>query len=83
LNNIYVNYYSTDNIIQDNENKLILIWIYENSDKTWTNYDSVEIKNINWKKSITWYLSWTDYNLTKVYLFFEREWIEKFIEIKK
>ena len=80
LNNIYINYYSPDNIIINNENKLELIWIYENSDKSWWNYSSVEIKNLNWKKSIIpdWW-SW----ISKIYLFFEREWIEKFIEIKK
>ena len=80
LNNIYINYYSPDNIIINNENKLELIWIYKNSDKSWLNYSSVEIKNLNWKKSIiTDWWSW----ISKIYLFFEREWVEKFIEIKK
>lgn len=80
LNNIYINYYSPDNIIENNENKLELIWIYNNFNKTWTWYSSVEIKNLNWKKSIEWNSWW---ELDKIYLFFEREWIEKFIEIKK
>ena len=80
LNNIYINYYSPDNLIINNENKLELVWIYENSDKSWWNYNSVEIKNLNWKKSIKWNIWW---ELDKFYLFFEREWVEKFIEIKK
>ena len=80
LNDIYVNYYSPDNIIQNNENKLELTWIYNNNNKTWTNYNNIIIQNINWKKSIIPNLgSW----INKVYLFFEREWVEKFIEIKK
>ncbi len=80
LNNIYINYYSPDNIIYNNENKLELIDINSSSNKTWTWYNSVEIKNLNWKKSIIWDSS---DNLTEIYLFFEREWVEKFIEIKK
>ena len=80
LNNIYIKYYSSDNLIINNENKLILSWIYQNSDKSWLNCDSVEIKNLNWKKSIKWNIWW---ELEKIYLFFEREWVEKFIEIKK
>jgi len=80
LNNIYIKYYSPDNLIIDNENKLELIWIYQNSDKSWLGYSSVEIKNLNWKKSIKW--NWLII-LEKIYLFFEREWVEKFIEIKK
>lgn len=80
LNSIYINYYSPDNLVIDNENKLELIWIYDNNNKTETNYDSVEIKNLNWKKYIIpdW---WID--IWKIYLFFEREWVEKFVEIKK
>ena len=79
LNNIYINYYSSDNLIQDNENKLELININSKSDKTWISYNSLEIKNLNWKKSIIpdW---WSD--ISKIYLFFEREWVEKFVEIK-
>jgi hypothetical protein len=79
-NNIFINYYSLDNLELNNENKLELIWIYKNINKTWWNYNSVEIKNLNWKKYIIpdW---WSD--IDKIYLFFEREWVEKFLEIKK
>ena len=80
LNNIFINYFSPDNLIINNENKLELTWINTKSDKTWNNYNNIIIQNINWKKSIipNWW-SW----INKVYLFFEREWVEKFIEIKK
>jgi len=80
LNNIFINYYSPDNLIINNENKLELIWINSKSDKTWTNYNSIEIKNLNWKKYII--PDWGS-DIDKIYLFFEREWLEKFIEIKK
>jgi len=80
LNNIKIYYFSPDNLIQNNVSKLELIWINTKSDKTWTSYNSVIIKNINWKKSIKWNSWW---ELDKIYLFFEREWVEKFIEIKK
>ncbi len=80
LNNLYIKYYSADNIIKDNENTLDLIWIYDNSNKSWTNYSRVDIKNLNWKKSIKWNIWW---ELNKIYLYFEREGIQKFIEIKK
>ena len=80
LNNIFINYYSPDNLVVDNENKLELVWIYENNDKTWWNYNSILIKNLNWKKYII--PDWGS-NIDKIYLFFEREWVEKFIEIKK
>ena len=80
LNTLYIDYYSQDNIIQNNENTLELININNKLDKTWVNYSSVEIKNLNWKKSIKWNSWW---ELDKIYLFFEREWVEKFIEIKK
>ena len=80
LNNIYINYYSEDNIIKKNENTLNLNYINSEFDRNWIEYSSIEIKNINWKKSIIpdggiWIL--------KVYLFFERDWVEKYIEIKK
>ena len=83
LNNIYINYYSDDNILKNNENKLILDKINSKSDKTWTNYDYIELKNKFWKKELIWYIWWTSYPLTKVYLFFNKSWLEKFIEIKK
>ena len=80
LNELKIFYYSPDNLIINNENKLELIWINSKSDKTWTNYSSLIIKNLNWKKSIKWNGL---INLGKIYLFFKREWVEKFIEIKK
>ena len=80
LNNIFINYYSPDNLILDNENKLKLILINTKSNKTWNSYNSVEIKNLNWKKYII--PDWGN-DINKIYLFFEREWVEKFIEIKK
>ncbi|MDQ7009477.1 MAG: prepilin-type N-terminal cleavage/methylation domain-containing protein [Candidatus Gracilibacteria bacterium] len=79
LNEIFINYYSPDNIIENNENKLELININSESDKTGTGYISVEIKNLNGKKSITP----DGGDVSKIYLFFEREGVEKFIEIKK
>jgi len=78
LNDMYINYYSEDNIDMNWENYLKLIAI---KNKAWTtSYTSVNISNLNWKKSIIpdW---WTEVN--EVYLYFEREWIQKFIEIKK
>jgi hypothetical protein len=80
LNDININYYSPDNIIKDSENKLELILINSKSDKTWINYNSVEIKNLNWKKSII--PDWGS-DIDNIYLFFEREWVDKFVEIKK
>lgn len=80
LNEVFINYYSPDNIKKNNEDRLELTNINTKSDKSWTSYNSLEIKNINWKKIIipNW---WSDIN--KIYLFFERWWVEKFIEIKK
>jgi prepilin-type N-terminal cleavage/methylation domain-containing protein len=80
LNSIYINYYSPDNIIKNSENKLELININSKSDKSWTWYNNIIIKNLNWKKSIKWNTWW---ELNKIHLFFEREWVEKFVEIKK
>jgi len=80
LNNLEIFYYSPDNLIINNENKLELVWINSKSDKAWTNYNFIIIKNLNWKKIIT--SNWNN-NFDKIYLFFEREWVEKFIEIKK
>lgn len=80
LNNIYINYYSNDNVIINNENTLNLNYINLLFDKSWTEYNSIEIKNINWKKSII-----TDWGIwiNSIYLFFERDWVEKYIEIKQ
>ncbi len=81
LNSIFVNYYSKDNIWVNTETYIELISI-KNID--WTIiYDSVEIRNFNGKKSITWNISWTSTELEKVFLHFERDWIQQFIEIKK
>ena len=80
LNDLLIDYYSPYNLIQDNENKLELININSKSDKTWISYNFVEIKNLNWKKYII--PDWGS-DIWKIYLFFEKEWVEKFIEIKK
>lgn len=80
LNNIYIKYYSDDNIVIGSDNYLELVKITETNDNTWTQYSSVEIKNLNWKKIIKWNTGW---ELESVYLYFQRDGLEKFIEIKK
>ncbi len=79
LNDIYVNYFDEDNIFPEKNNLLILQSINTKTDKTWTGINNIVIKNIWWTKSIIW--DWNNYN--ELYLFFENNWKEKFIRIKK
>jgi len=73
VNDVYFAYFSS-------KKDLELIWIFENNNKTWTQYNNLVIKNILWKKEIL--LDWT-HNLDEVYLFFERADKEYFLKINK
>jgi len=78
LNEIYVNYYIENNIIKENEDFLELIKI--DSDSIWTVCtEIVKIENIWWNKKI---FCWNSI-VNKIFLHFEQNWIEKYIEINK
>ena len=79
LNTVFLQYFSEENFDKNILDKLKLIWIYWNSSKTSGNYASLIIQNINWNKKII--ADWVEKN--KIYLFFEQNWVEKFLEIKK
>ena len=76
LNEIHLNYFSTDNIYPEKNDLLLLSNINTKEDKSWTDYSSIIINNIWWNKTI-----WT--NEDEIFLFFENNWKEKFIKITK
>ena len=83
LNDIWINYYSEDNLKPEKNNLLNLTDINTKKDKSWTNITKLIITNIWWKKVFySWSLSnkITDDN---IFLFFESNWVEKFIKITK
>ena len=78
LNDIYLWYYDIDNISDDNENKLELIWI---KSEDWnTSYSSVLIENKNWKKKI---LANSLIVIDAFSLIFEKQWAQHTIIITK
>ncbi len=79
LNEININYFSDDNINPKKNNKLNLIKINTKEDKTWVDINEVKIINIWGDKKITDWIA--IYN--QIYLFFENNWKEKFINIKE
>ncbi len=78
LNDIWVYYFSEENINTKSNNQLILNAINSQNDKKWINISNFIIKNIGWKKYLLW--DWVKYD--KVYLFFENSWRESFIEVR-
>lgn len=79
LNEININYFTEDNLYPINNNLLILSNINTKQDKSGINISNLSIKNIWWKKSIIW-----DWNVfDEAYLFFDSNWKEEFIRIKK
>lgn len=78
LNDIHLNYFSEENLYPENNDSFVLIWIYDNENKT-NDINPLIIRNIWWKKEITW----NSIDMNEVYLFFENSWIEKFIKITK
>lgn len=82
LNDIYINYYSLDNTKPGNNNLLELIKISSKEDKSWNSYSNIKIENIGWiKKFYEWNteILWID----KIFLFFENNWKEQYINIEK
>lgn len=82
LNDIEIKYFSPDNLRTELNNNLELVWINTKEDKTWTNYNKIIIENISWKKKFLDYLN-NEINLDKIFLFFDNNWKEAFLEIKK
>ncbi len=80
LNEIDINYFSEDNLYPKKNNLLILSEINTKEDKSWSWSSDLLIKNIWWIKSIIW--DWINY-YDEVYLFFENNWKQDFIQIKK
>ena len=77
LNEIQLNYFSEDNIHPENNDNLELVRISET--ETWNDLWNIIIQNIWGNKIIK---EWSnEYN--EIYLFFENNWIEKFIKITK
>ena len=79
LNEININYFVKDNLYPENNNLLNLISINTKEDKTWNTYSSLIVKNVWWNKKILW--NWITLE-NEIYLFFENNWLEKFIKIK-
>lgn len=80
LNDVFITYYSEENLNKEKQNYLSLYEIHDTEDKTWNTYTWIIIKNINNKKEIT-STSWND--LDEVYLFFERNWQEVSLKIEE
>lgn len=55
------------------------VWAYQNADKSWFQTQNFKLKNINNKLQ---FYSWsTFWDLSSVYLFFQKAWVEKSIKI--
>ncbi len=79
LNNININYFTKDNLYPERNNNINLIKINTKEDKTWTAISELIITNVWWNKKIT---DWTS-EYDDIFLFFENNWVEKFIKITK
>ena len=79
LNEIELNYYSEENVILNNKNKINLIKISE--DKNSLDLWNLSFKNIWWIKKF--YTNWTEITSNEIYLLFENNWKEKHIKISK
>lgn len=79
LNEINIKYFTENNFKQEDNNIFKLTEINTKSDKSGTNITNLSIKNIWWNKTINW--DWNDIN--EVYLFFEYNWKQDFININK
>jgi len=77
LNEIHIKYFSNDNIDHEKNNLIVLTKISDTI--WWSHLWDIKITNIWWNKIIT---DWTnEYN--EIYLYFDNNWIEKFIKITK
>lgn len=77
LNEIYIDYYSIDNIDPKRNNLLNLVKISDTLN--WTDLWTILVQNIWWKKI---FKNWaTEYS--EIFLHFESSWKEKFIKITK
>lgn len=81
LNNIIYKYLSEDNILPEKNNLLKLTNINTQENKDWTNIDKLKITNIWWKKKF--FDNWSEISTNNIYLFFDNNWKEGFIKIKK
>lgn len=81
INDIYLTYISEQNIPKISNNITKINYINTKQDKSWTNIINLKISNIWWK--ISFYNNSTILNENQIYIFFENNWNEKYIEIKK
>lgn len=72
VNDVYFSYFSS-------KKDLVLADINTKTDKTWTQYNNLVIKNILWKKEIFW--DWT--KIDETYIFFERAGKQNILKINK
>jgi len=78
LNEININYFWEDNINTEKNNNIYLTKI-EREDSSIIN--ELTIKNVWWTKT---FFSWAlELNDNKIYLYFENNWLEKFIKLTK
>jgi len=78
LNEININYFWEDNINAEKNNNIYLTKI-EREDSSIIN--ELTIKNVWWTKT---FFSWAlELNDNKIYLYFENNWLEKFIKLTK
>lgn len=79
VNDIDLKYFSQTNIDLLKNNFLTLSHINTQSDWFWASINKIVLKNISWKKTLTW--DSTKYD--SLYLFFNRAWSESFIKLSK
>jgi prepilin-type N-terminal cleavage/methylation domain-containing protein len=78
LNDININYFWEDNINPEKNNNIYLTKI---EDEYKNIINELIVKNIWWNKT---FFSWAlELNDNEIYLYFENNWIEKFIKISK
>lgn len=81
INDLFLNYYSPDNLSFDSDLSLLLSDINTSSDKNWTVVADLVVKNVWWRKE---FYNWiTKVDSESIYLFFEKQGAEGVIEIKK
>lgn len=81
LNEIHIDYFSEDNVKENENNNLELININTKEDKLWINITNLKITNIWWIKKF--YNNWiVDTSINEVFLLFNNNWKEKYIKIK-
>lgn len=82
LNDLELHYFHPDNLVPEKNNSIILSGIYSWEDKTGNSYSGIKIINVGWKKSFT-QTDGTPIVSDILYLYFENNGLEKFIQIEK